>query len=152
MLNRLDEEEIRQYVRRIFSYLPRKPSSDAINFVRSCLKPDPLHRISAQEAKKHKWLRDNKKNAELLKRLEKVVLSSWKPQGALRPMPWSLPDLAPISRHQKLDCYSLRDGMTRSAQPLLFYGNLLLIPLPNSPSTSTVSMGSPTSRYFISTP
>ncbi|RFN43932.1 camk protein kinase [Fusarium flagelliforme] len=81
MLNRLDEEEIRQYVKRIFSYLPRKPSSDAVNFVRSCLKPDPLHRISAREAKKHKWLRDNKKNAELLKRLERVVLSSWKPQA-----------------------------------------------------------------------
>lgn len=120
MLSSLDEEEIRQYVTRIFSYLPRKPSSDAVNFVRGCLKPNPLHRISAQEAKKHKWLRDNKRNAELLKRLEKVVLSSWKPQGALRPMPWSLPDLAPISRHQKIDCYSLRDGMTRLVQTFLF--------------------------------
>ncbi|CAG7562947.1 unnamed protein product [Fusarium equiseti] len=87
MLNRLDEEEIRQYVRRIFSYLPRKPSSDAVNFVRSCLKPDPLHRISAQEAKKHKWLRDNKKNAELLKRLEK--LKRWDEQvGSTPPFLW----------------------------------------------------------------
>jgi serine/threonine protein kinase len=112
MLNRMDEREIRQYVTRIFSHLPKRPSVDAANFVRSCLRPNPLRRISASEAKRHEWLCGKRKNVELFKRLDKRAMSFWKPQNALRPMPFSLPDLVPTSRYRKLDCYSLRDELT----------------------------------------
>ncbi|GKU03923.1 camk protein kinase [Fusarium langsethiae] len=112
MLNQMDQTEIRQYVRRTFGHLTKRPSVDAAKFVQSCLKLNPLRRISAQEAKRHEWLCGKRKNVELFKRLDKRVMSSWEPQNALRPMPWSLPDLVPPSRHRKIDCYSLRDELT----------------------------------------
>jgi meiosis-specific serine/threonine-protein kinase MEK1 len=112
VLNQMAEAEIQQYVTRVFSYLQKRPSVDAAKFVRSCLRLNPLRRISAQEAKGHEWLCGKTKNVELFKRLDKRVMSSWQPQNALRPMPWALPDLVPPPRHRKLDCYSLTDELT----------------------------------------
>ncbi|KAG8668731.1 hypothetical protein FPOAC1_008115 [Fusarium poae] len=133
VLNQMAEAEIQQYVTRVFSYLQKRPSVDAAKFVRSCLRLNPLRRISAQEAKGHEWLCGKTKNVELFKRLDKRVMSSWQPQNALRPMPWALPDLVPPPRHRKLDCYSLTDELTCS------------------PHSSTGSIGSSSSPYFAMT-
>lgn len=78
----------------LFNALPKRISSDGIDFVWSCLKPDPLHRISAHEARSHDWLCNPQKNRELYRRMDFRILSSWKPQNKLKPMPWVLPDLA----------------------------------------------------------
>ncbi|PTD05033.1 Meiosis-specific serine/threonine-protein kinase mek1 [Fusarium culmorum] len=112
VLSQMTEEEIRQYTTQTFSQLTKRPSLDAAKFVRSCLRLSPLRRISAHEAKRHEWLHGKRKNVELFKRLDRRVISSWEPQNALRPMPWSLPDLVPPPRHRKHDCYSLRDELT----------------------------------------
>jgi meiosis-specific serine/threonine-protein kinase MEK1 len=133
MLNQMDQVEIRQYVRRTLGHLTKRPSVDAAKFVQSCLKLNPLRRMSAREAKRHEWLSGKRKNVELFKRLDKRVMSSWEPQNALRPMPWSLPDLVPPSRQRKIDCYSLRDELVYS------------------PSSSMGSIGSSASRYFTTT-
>ncbi|SPJ76260.1 related to calmodulin-binding protein kinase [Fusarium torulosum] len=93
-LNRMDEEEVGEYIMQLFNALPKRISSDGIDFVWSCLKPDPLHRISAHEARSHDWLCNPQKNRELYRRMDFRILSSWKPQNKLKPMPWVLPDLA----------------------------------------------------------
>ncbi|KAM0562511.1 hypothetical protein ACHAPJ_002201 [Fusarium lateritium] len=96
-LNKMDEEEIGRYLMQLFNTLPTKPSSDGIDFVWSCLKPNPPHRISAHDAKKHDWLCSPKKHVNFFKRLDHRILSSWKPQDKLKPMPWVLQDLAQSS-------------------------------------------------------
>ncbi|KAI6751057.1 hypothetical protein HG530_013971 [Fusarium avenaceum] len=93
-LNRMDEEEVGEYIMQIFNVLPKRISSDGIDFVWSCLKVDPLHRISAHEAMSHDWLCNPQKNQELYRRMDLRILSSWRPQNKLKPMPWVLPDLA----------------------------------------------------------
>ncbi|KAJ4264899.1 hypothetical protein NW762_005142 [Fusarium torreyae] len=96
-LNKMDEEEIGEYLTQTFNTLPKKPSSDGIDFVWSCLKLNPLHRISAHDAKRHDWLCSPKKHLKFFKRLDHRILSSWKPQDKLKPMPWVLQDLAQSS-------------------------------------------------------
>jgi serine/threonine protein kinase len=96
-LNRMDEEEVGEYIMQLFNALPKRISSDGIDFVWSCLKVDPLHRISASEAMSHDWLCNPEKNRELYRRMDFRILSSWRPQNKLKPMPWVLPDLAPSS-------------------------------------------------------
>ncbi|KAF4448149.1 hypothetical protein F53441_8407 [Fusarium austroafricanum] len=96
-LNKMDEENVGEYLTELFDVLPARYSSDGISFVRNCLKVDPTHRISAHEARKHGWLCSPRKNRELFKRMDDRILSSWKPQDKLKPMPWVLPDIAPSS-------------------------------------------------------
>ncbi|KAF9777007.1 hypothetical protein IL306_004713, partial [Fusarium sp. DS 682] len=94
-LNKMDQRDIAKYLTQLFNDLPTQPSAEGIEFVWDCLKVDPLKRISAYGAKTHEWLCPPKKNRELFNRMDSRILSSWKPQNKLKPMPWVLPDLAP---------------------------------------------------------
>jgi hypothetical protein len=91
----MDQGDIIEYLTKLFNSLQTQPSSEGIDFVWNCLKVDPLQRINAYGAKTHTWLCSPKKNRELFKRMDSRILSSWKPQNKLKPMPWVLPDLAP---------------------------------------------------------
>ncbi|KAF4334199.1 CAMK kinase [Fusarium beomiforme] len=94
-LNKMDQRDIVEYITQLFNSLQTQPSPEGIEFVRDCLKVDPSKRISAYGAKTHAWLCSPKRNMELFKRMDSRILSSWKPQDKLKPMPWVLPDLAP---------------------------------------------------------
>ncbi|KAF4986903.1 hypothetical protein FGRMN_10629 [Fusarium graminum] len=93
-LNNLCEDEIGKYLMQLANTLPKRPSSDGIDFVWKCLKQDPMHRVSAQEARSHDWLCNPKNNQELYKRMDCKILNYWKPHNKLKPIPWVLPDLA----------------------------------------------------------
>ncbi|KAF5027879.1 hypothetical protein F66182_20 [Fusarium sp. NRRL 66182] len=96
-LTKMDEEEIGEYLCSIFESMPKKTSENGVDFVWSCLKPNPQHRINAVDAAGHDWLCTPEKHLELFQRLERRIVSCWRPQNKLKPMPWVLPDLAKSS-------------------------------------------------------
>ncbi|KAF4977347.1 hypothetical protein FZEAL_6119 [Fusarium zealandicum] len=96
-LNRMDQEEIGEYLCQLFPSLPRKPSTNGIDFVWSCLQTNPSDRPTAQETGKHAWLCTPEKHLQFFKLLENRMMSSWEPQDKLKPMPWELPNIVKTS-------------------------------------------------------
>lgn len=92
-LNRMNDDEIEQYIRVLFHSLPRPPSLDAYDFVWMCLQRDPSQRMTAHEAQEHEWMCTPAKHLRFFRLLDKRIMSYWKPQEKLKPMPWELPCL-----------------------------------------------------------
>ncbi|UPK93927.1 hypothetical protein LCI18_004862 [Fusarium solani-melongenae] len=92
-LNRMDDEEIEQYIRDLFHSLPRRPSLNAYDFVWMCLQRDPSQRMTANEAQEHEWMCTPAKHLKFFRLLDKRIMSYWRPQDKLKPMPWELPCL-----------------------------------------------------------
>ncbi|KAF4999021.1 hypothetical protein FDECE_11637 [Fusarium decemcellulare] len=92
-LNRMDQEEIRDYLCNVFENLPNKPSQNGVDFTWSCLQTIPSERMNALEAQGHAWLCSPRKHLQFFKHLDQRIMSSWKPQDKLKPMPWELPNL-----------------------------------------------------------
>lgn len=89
----MDDNEIEQYIRVLFHSLPRLPSLDAYDFVWMCLQRNPSARMTADEAQEHEWMCSPLKHLKFFRLLDKRIMSNWKPQSKLKPMPWELPCL-----------------------------------------------------------
>ncbi|RSM06343.1 hypothetical protein CEP52_005777 [Fusarium oligoseptatum] len=92
-LSRMDDNEIEGYIRVLFHSLPRLPSLDAYDFVWMCLQRNPSARMTADEAQEHEWMCSPLKHLKFFRLLDKRIMSTWKPQSKLKPMPWELPSL-----------------------------------------------------------
>lgn len=92
-LSRMDDEEITQYIHDLFHSLPQRPSLKAYDFVWMCLQRNPSERMTANEAQDHEWMCTPSKHLQFFRLLDKRILSNWKPQDKLKPMPWELPCL-----------------------------------------------------------
>ncbi|KAM0436055.1 hypothetical protein ACHAPT_002947 [Fusarium lateritium] len=95
-LNRMDGEEIEQYICALFISLPERPSPNAYDFVRLCLQRNPSQRMTAHQAQEHAWMCTPSKHLHFFRLLDQRIMSCWKPQDKLKPMPWELPSLVKL--------------------------------------------------------
>ncbi|KAF4503907.1 hypothetical protein G6O67_008842 [Ophiocordyceps sinensis] len=92
-LDRMDQQQLDEFLGQNILQLPGQFSPNCQSFVRLCLQVSPPARISAAGALCHDWLCTPETHLRHFEELERRSTSSWKPQTHLRPMPLHLPDV-----------------------------------------------------------
>ncbi|KAH7001996.1 kinase-like domain-containing protein [Ilyonectria destructans] len=92
-INRLTQSDIEEYLKSTFAKMHKQPSRDGKNFLWCCLQTVPQARMSAIGAECHNWLCTPDKYLRFFQLLDNKMMSDWKPQDELKPMPWELPNL-----------------------------------------------------------
>ncbi|KAH7143939.1 kinase-like domain-containing protein [Dactylonectria macrodidyma] len=92
-LNRMNQTEIAEYLKKTFATMNNKPSRDGRGFIWNCLQIAPGARMSATGAECHDWLCTPEKYLRFFRLLDNKMMLDWKPHDELKPMPWELPSL-----------------------------------------------------------
>ncbi|KJZ72846.1 hypothetical protein HIM_07790 [Hirsutella minnesotensis 3608] len=92
-LDRLDSQQLHQYLVHEILQTLENLSLNGRNFITNCLRIKPVDRINAAEARVDDWLCKPKAHMSYFRELERRSLRSWKQHNQLRPMPLYLPDV-----------------------------------------------------------
>ncbi|RDA83709.1 hypothetical protein CP532_0216 [Ophiocordyceps camponoti-leonardi (nom. inval.)] len=91
-MDRLTQEEIQQFLRDE-ALQPGYFSQHCEDFITRCLQTRSSSRMTAAEARRHKWLCRPARHLEHFRELERIARSNWTACHKVRPMPLQLPDV-----------------------------------------------------------
>ncbi|RDA89800.1 hypothetical protein CP533_3329 [Ophiocordyceps camponoti-saundersi (nom. inval.)] len=91
-LDRMAQEELEQFLQDE-ALQPGYFSQHCEDFVMRCLRMWPSSRMTAAQARHHKWLCRPARHLEHFKKLERSSRSNWTASHKFRPMPLQLPDV-----------------------------------------------------------
>ncbi|RCI15990.1 hypothetical protein L249_2991 [Ophiocordyceps polyrhachis-furcata BCC 54312] len=91
-LDRMAQPEIQQFLKDD-ALQPGYFSQHCEDFVIRCLQTRPSSRMTAAQARHHKWLCRPVKHLEHFRELERIARSNWTTSHKVRPMPLQLPDV-----------------------------------------------------------
>ncbi|KAK1247986.1 hypothetical protein MKX07_000874 [Trichoderma sp. CBMAI-0711] len=97
-LARKNQVSIEKMVKTMLVEVSPKRSPDGQNFVLGCLQLAPMNRMTAAEAERHDWFCTPQKHVEFFQRLDRRCQTELTDDDThLRPMPWDLASLQPLS-------------------------------------------------------
>ena len=96
-MNRMSQDEIKNFLKGNFSNLDHKVSGCAKDFIWRCLQTIPSKRMSAPVADCHEWLWTPEKHLLFFRELDRRMLADWDHERELIPMPFELPDVVRAS-------------------------------------------------------
>ncbi|KAL7807374.1 kinase-like protein [Trichoderma aethiopicum] len=97
-LTRMDQKSLEQTVTTMLEEVSPKRSSDGQRFVLACLQLAPMKRMTAAEAECHDWFCTPQKHLEFFQRLDERCQTELTDDDThLKPMPWDLASLRPLS-------------------------------------------------------
>lgn len=96
-LTRMDQQSLEQMVKAMIKEVSPKRSSNSQRFVLACLQLTPINRITAAEAECHDWFCTPQKHFEFFQQLDQRCLTDLGDNSQLKPMPWDLASLQPLS-------------------------------------------------------
>ncbi|CAM1502973.1 Fc.00g077490.m01.CDS01 [Cosmosporella sp. VM-42] len=92
-INRMSQREIGKFLKVVFSRLIKHPSSNAKNFIWTCLQTMPSERMDAIQVQRHDWLCKPERHLKFFRELDRRMMADWDYQTELSPMPWEIRSL-----------------------------------------------------------
>lgn len=97
-LARKNQVSVEKMVKTMLVEVSPKRSPEGQNFVLGCLQLAPMNRMTAAEAERHDWFCTPQKHVEFFQRLDRRCQTELTDDDThLKPMPWDLASLQPLS-------------------------------------------------------